>query len=106
MNDNRLSEIFRISFEIHYKRFDQINYGRNIIYSYRVEQAMASSFDIKNDIVIYRKIICAILIHRKAMELVFILYMYIMKKQRYREVINIKVIVFSTTYKGNKISNK
>ncbi|KAH0945754.1 hypothetical protein HN011_002257 [Eciton burchellii] len=39
------------------------------IAGYRVEQAMASSFDIKNDIAIYRKMICAILIHRKAMEL-------------------------------------
>ncbi|KAH0945751.1 hypothetical protein HN011_002254 [Eciton burchellii] len=39
------------------------------IAGYRVEQAMASSFNMKNDIVIYRKIICAILIHRKAMEL-------------------------------------
>jgi len=87
-----LSEIFRISLETHYKRFDRINYRRNVIYSYRVEQAMASaSFDIKNDIIIQRKMICAILIHRKAMELVSIIYMYVMKKRRYQEAINVKL---------------
>jgi len=43
-----------------------------------IEQAMASSsFDIKNDIIIYRKMICAILIHRKAIELV-LSYTYIL----------------------------
>jgi len=56
---------------------NRFNYNRNIIYSYRIEQAMiinlSPSFDMKNDIVIQRKIICAIRIHRKAMELVFIL---------------------------------
>jgi hypothetical protein len=82
------------------KRSDRFIYRRNVIYSYRVEQAMAinlsPNFDMKNDIIIQRKMICAILIHRKAMKLVFILYMYVMKKERYQEVINIKVIVFST----------
>ncbi|EZA51611.1 hypothetical protein DMN91_004428 [Ooceraea biroi] len=42
------------------------------IASYRIEQAMAIEllhiFDMKNEIIIYRKIICAVDIHRKAME--------------------------------------
>jgi len=74
-------------------RSDWSNYRKNVIYSYRVEQAMAinllPTFDMKNDIIIYRNIICAVLIHRKAMELVFILYMYIMNKRHYQETINI-----------------
>jgi len=59
---------------------DRFNYSRSIICSYRVQRAinLSSSFDMKKDIEIHRKIISAIHIHRKAMELVFILkYMYI-----------------------------
>jgi len=57
------------------------NYSRNIIYSYRIKQAMAinlaPTFYMKNDIVIQKKMIRAIRIHRKAIELVLILwYLY------------------------------
>lgn len=53
------------------------NYIKSIIYSYRIEQAMTigmlENISLKNDM-ICRKIICAVDIHRKAMELVFIWY--------------------------------
>jgi len=46
------------------------------IYSYRFQTAMSAStlqdINVMNDFVIYRRIICAIDIHRKAMELVSI----------------------------------
>jgi len=57
------------------------NYIANIICSYRLERAMRSkklqSISLRNEIMIYKEIICAINIHRKAMELVF---MYDMSK--------------------------
>jgi len=68
----------------------------NITYSYRIEKAMAinlsSTFDMKNDIIIQRKMICAIHLHRKAMELVFILwYLYITNTGYYQDVGSVKL---------------
>jgi len=81
--------VFRLK-QISYR----FNYRRNVIYSYRVEQAinLSPSFDLKNDVIIQKKMICAILIHRNAMELVFILYMYIMKEEyNVKLAINVKL---------------
>jgi len=54
---------------------DRYIYNGNIIFSYRLQQAMKSSMlqnvSLKNEIVIYRKIIFAVDIHHKATELVF-----------------------------------
>jgi len=58
---------------------NRFNYSRSVICRYRVEQAinLSFSFDVKNDIVIHKKMISAIRIHRKAMESVSILrYVY------------------------------
>lgn len=48
----------------------------NVIYSYRIKQAMAiellHNFNMKNKIVIYREVTYAVDMHRKAMQLVFI----------------------------------
>jgi len=49
---------------------------RNIIHSYRFEWAIGTkklqSISLKNKVVIYEKMISAVDIHRKAMELVFV----------------------------------
>jgi len=53
------------------------NYIESIIHSYRFRRAMQSkklqSISLKNETVIYQEIICAVDIHRKAMQLVFML---------------------------------
>jgi len=53
------------------------NYKENIIHSYRLERAIRTrilqNISLKNEIMIYKEIIYAVDIHRKAMELVFIL---------------------------------
>jgi len=53
------------------------NNKENIIRSYRLERAMEikilQNITLKNETVIYKQIIYAVDIHRKAMELVFIL---------------------------------
>jgi len=51
------------------------NYNEDAVYSYRFQTAMTTDLEnvvALNDFVIYRKIICAVNIHRQVMELVFI----------------------------------
>jgi len=76
---------------------------------------LSSTFDIKNDIIIHRKMISAIHIHRKAMESVFILwYMYVTNESFLiaSKVITLlkhcnEIIQFSKTYYNeNIISSK
>jgi len=96
---------------------DWFNYNNSVIYSYRVERAinLSSTFDMKNDIIIHRKMISAIHIHRKSMESVFMLwYMYVTNESflTASKVITLlrqcsEIIDFSKTYYNeNKVSNK
>jgi len=52
------------------------NHNNEIVYSYRIEKAMAinmlNNVYLKNEIIMYKEIIHAVDIHRKAIKLVFI----------------------------------
>jgi len=54
------------------------NYNNKIFYSYRIEKAMTANMlknsSLENEIIIKKKIIHAVDIHRKAIKLVFISY--------------------------------
>jgi len=56
--------------------FYKYNHNNEIFYSYRIEKAMAvnmlNNVYLKNEIIMYKEIIHAVDIHRKAMKLVFI----------------------------------
>jgi len=52
------------------------NHNNEIVYSYRIEKAMAinmlNNVCLKNEVIMYKEIIHAVDIHRKAIKLVFI----------------------------------
>jgi len=48
------------------------NYNKRIICSYRIKRAMTIKNRQKNENLIYKGLICAVDMHRKAMQLVFV----------------------------------
>lgn len=69
-----VSKISLVVSNIFKKKNNINNYSKSIIYSYRIEQAIASNFvqnTQKNEIITFKKITYAVDIHRKAMKLVF-----------------------------------